>query len=368
MPRRLKSLVKLHYDTIDQPVVFSYRGPFLECFTNTILEIFQGSITAQQVIPTINRKVSFLLVECFQNILKHGEVVAGSDPGFRDDGLFSFRIQGSSFIINSINMVQPEEADGLRSMMEEINSYEPQDLKALYLKQLANSSLSDKGGAGLGLIELARKSGQQVLYLFEDAPGGLVFFHQQVTFCPGKERWEIVNRIDEIRALYDQMNGEHTLLSYKGDFSQKAIIPILEMVEYHMASSSEAGAQGRKAGHVLVEILQNIAKHGGDKQGRAEGIVTIGMYNGQILLQSGNVVSETEKEFLTEKLVYLRQLNHEELKDLHRTALKASLKFENKMKSGLGLIEIAQASTIPFNFEFNPSVDDRCLFTIQVSI
>ena len=368
MPHRLKSLVKLHSATADLPVAFSYRGPFIDRFTHTILDIYEGTSSAQKSLPTVNRKVSFLLVECFQNILRHGETVAGSTPDYRDDGLFSFRIAGDEFIINSINLVNSDEVEVLRGLMEEVNSHDPARLKEMYMRQLSENELSAKGGAGLGLIELARKSGREVLYRFDEAPGNRVYFHQQVTFCADKDKKDVTDRIAQTRALYEQMAKEHTLLCYKGDFSQKAILPILEMVEHNLASGNGYNVQGRKTGHVLIEILQNISKHGGQQNERSEGIFTIGLQDDRILLQAGNIVTDSEKEFLNEKLLYLRELTKDELKELHRTALRASLKFESKHKSGLGLIEVAQASAEPLVFEFRSLKASQHLFALQVSI
>ncbi|MFN8697778.1 MAG: SiaB family protein kinase [Flavobacteriales bacterium] len=368
MPQGLKSLVKLHSETADLPVAFSYRGPFTDHFTYTILDIYDSTSSAQKSLPTVNRKVSFLLVECFQNILHHGETVAGSTPDYRDDGLFSFRISGDDFIINSINLVNSDEVEDFRKLMEEVNSHDAARLKELYLRQLNENNLSEKGGAGLGLIELARKSGRKVLYRFDEAPGNRMYFHQQVTFCADKDKKEVSDRIAQTLELYEQMTREHSLLCYKGDFSQKAILPILEMVEYNLASGNGFNAQSRKTGHVLIEILQNISKHGGQQNDRSEGIFTIGFQDDRVLLQVGNIVTDREKEFLNEKLLYLRALSKDELKELHRSALRSSLKLESNQKSGLGLIEVAKASTDPLRFEFRTLESSQHLFALEVSI
>ena len=140
------------------------------------------------------------------------------------------------------------------------------------------------------------------------------------------------------------------------------------MVEHNVAAGMRKNTMGRKPGHVLIEILQNISHHAKKAGERPEGIFTIGWNNGRILLQTGNIVNEEEKDFLNEKLNYLSALSREELNELHRTALRASLKFENKHKSGLGLIEVARASCSPLLFRFRKSEDQHHLFTLQVAI
>jgi len=368
MSTRLNSLIDLHQKTQNQPVAFCYRGPFLDRFTHTILEIYESTLSARQHQPVVNRKVSFLLVECFQNILRHGETVAGNQPNFSDDGLFSFRSAGDEFIINSINVVPRCEIEALGKLMKNVNSLDADALKELYLQQLNSATFSAKGGAGLGLIELARKSGREVLYEFADAPDERSFFHQQVTFCTNKEKSHVSNWIKETQSLYDQMTSENTLLHYKGDFSQKSVLPLLDMVEHNISSGMEISSLGRRTGHVLIEVLQNISKHGGSEAQTPEGLFTIGWNDGRILLQAGNVITEEEKNFLQEKLEYLRDLDHDDLRELHKAALRASLKFENKNKSGLGLIEVARASSAPLVFQFKSLSSHNHLFALQVAI
>ena len=40
----------------------------------------------------------------------------------------------------------------------------PEELKVHYLEKLKTTELSDKGGAGLGMIDMARKSGNKLGY------------------------------------------------------------------------------------------------------------------------------------------------------------------------------------------------------------
>jgi len=368
MPEEPGNIIGLHKRTADQAVSFSYRGPFREDFTQVILEIYGGTESARQSEPVVTRKVSFLLVECFQNILRHGENVAGVEPDFRDNGLFGFRTQGDLFTINSINIVPNEEVEVLRNLMESVNSLDTSQLKELYLQQLSASSLSEKGGAGLGLIELARKSGRPVLYQFDPAPGNRSYFHQQVTFCPGPADLSVPGWIEETRKMYEEMAAADLLLCYKGDFSQKAILPLLQIVEQNASVNRQINHIGRKAGHLLIEILQNISRHGCAAETSPVGLFTIGWRDGRIVLQSGNLVDNQERAFLADKLSYLSELSREELVELHKVALKSSLRFESKHKSGLGLIEIARASSVPIEFSFSELQPHRHLFTLQVAI
>ena len=50
------------------------------------------------------------------------------------------------------------------------------ELKIKYLAKLNSTKLSDKGGAGLGLMDIARKSGKKLEYDFENISEKISFF------------------------------------------------------------------------------------------------------------------------------------------------------------------------------------------------
>ena len=54
----------------------------------------------------------------------------------------------------------------MKKSIDNINSLNKDDLNALYKKQIREGTLSEKGGAGLGLIDIARKTGRQLDYQF----------------------------------------------------------------------------------------------------------------------------------------------------------------------------------------------------------
>jgi hypothetical protein len=61
--------------------------------------------------------------------------------------------------------------------LDEINSLDKDGLKSLYKEIIKSSSgLTDKGGAGLGFVDMARKSGQKLVYKFQDIDDQTSFF------------------------------------------------------------------------------------------------------------------------------------------------------------------------------------------------
>ncbi len=367
---RLNTLKYFYERANGQNLSFYYRGPFLDKFTNTILDVSNGS-AAKMNQEGIGKKVSFMLVECFQNVLKHGEGLNRQENVRQDEGMFSFKSMPGVFIINSINFIHNHEIPRLEKLVAQVNSLNEQDLKELYLNSLKNNTMSAKGGAGLGLIEMARKSGQKILHHIDPVDDNYSLFHQQITISkmPGVGADHAI-LLQDSREFYKRMTKENLVLLYKGDFSQKSILPLLELAEHNAKDKVESHRRAIRASHVTVEVLQNISKHAKsteDPESRF-GVFMLGKNKSEMDIFAGNIVSISEKILLEEKLEYLTSLDTIELKELHRSTLKSSLRFENKSNSGLGLIEVAQACAEKLVFRFYPYEKEQYLFVLQASI
>lgn len=346
----------------EERLMFAYRGPFFDHLTEAIIGISEHTLEHQEELAKVNRKVSFLLVECFQNILKHGEKSPDANI-YREDGVFSFRSLINAFYINSINRVLPEDRDRLQAMVEQVNSMDRQELKSFYKKQLEQNALSERGGAGLGLIELARKSGQPIRFEFEDdAENGKILFHNQVYFKRNPDQSEQLFT-DATRTLREKMIDGKVLLSYKGDFSQGAILPILNIVEQNL--SDEVGTtEARKVGHVLIEMLQNISRHAPTVDGLREGVMLISAHDEGLMIETGNRMPANAAPELERRLTELNGLTEEEVRTLHLKRFKESVQLTDRSSSGLGLLQIAKASKNRLAYSFDAMEDGEIFFSL----
>lgn len=359
----------LYGESNDMNLSLSYRGPFADDLTHRIIGITENTITDHQGLPKINRKVSFLLVECFQNIIKHGESVSAKEKDLSDEGLFHFRNVGYAYIINSINLVKNEEVSELVRTVELVNSLDSASLKAMYKEQLQNNEFSEKGGAGLGLIEIARKSGQKLRYEIEEVDDEISLFHQQVSFLTDANGVDQApDLIAETRRHYSLLRDNNILLQYKGDFSQKSILPLLNIVENNVGSTPEERIAAKKVGHVLIETLQNISKHGLEIDGKRDGLFVIGKDEDQVFIMAANFVDKSEVDDLQSHLDYLLSLSNEELKEIHREKIRHSIELEDKSRSGLGLIEIARASSEPMHYQLDEVDQNWNFFSLYVNV
>ncbi len=64
----------------------------------------------------------------------------------------------------------------MKRRLDEVNSLDKEQLKEYYKKVLNNGEMSLKGGGGLGMIDIARKTGEKLEYNFLEIDNKVSFF------------------------------------------------------------------------------------------------------------------------------------------------------------------------------------------------
>ena len=84
------------------------------------------------------------------------------------------------YAITTGNLMHNERVVELKKTLEEINSKDPDELRKMYKEVLSNEQYSDKGTAGLGFIDMARKTGQKLKYDFYEMNDEFSYFSFEI--------------------------------------------------------------------------------------------------------------------------------------------------------------------------------------------
>jgi len=159
--------MKFNLEHINDPsdIILVYKGKFDPPSAKSVLLLAERNIESIAEDPSVKRKVFNILVECLQNVVKHGELLEQQE---RDETLPVLLIgrENDHYIVASGNAMFNEGVDDLKAKIEKINHLDKTGLKQLYKRIMKNNAISAKGGAGLGLVDMARKSGQNLIYDF----------------------------------------------------------------------------------------------------------------------------------------------------------------------------------------------------------
>jgi hypothetical protein len=163
----------------NEEIILAFRGNISEELLTSVFQIIETRMDMSPAELRLKKKVNNILVECLQNVYHHMEDFTEEEKKNNDtgsamflvckDGTGSYRIVTGNYILNS-NVMK------LQNRIDEINSMSKEELKTHYLESLTKTELSTKGGAGLGMIDMARKSGQKLDYRFDPLNDRISFF------------------------------------------------------------------------------------------------------------------------------------------------------------------------------------------------
>jgi hypothetical protein len=171
----MKYIYDLHRIMLRQNLILVYEGEFTQEITKSVLAMAERNMDAFGEEASIKRKVFNVMVECLQNICKHAESYDTESYG-KNSAIFMIGKHKNEYIITSGNAIPKDRVQELSARLAHINSLDKDGLKELYKEIIKNGELSSKGGAGLGFIDMARKSGHKLRYDFEPINDRLSFF------------------------------------------------------------------------------------------------------------------------------------------------------------------------------------------------
>ena len=90
--------------------------------------------------------------------------------------IFMIAKNSGAYNIITGNYILNENIHGLKTRLDEVNSLSKEELKDYYKSVLNNGEMSLKGGGGLGMIDIARKTGEKLEYDFLEIDNKVSFF------------------------------------------------------------------------------------------------------------------------------------------------------------------------------------------------
>lgn len=318
-----------------------YRGNFDDTFTDKLI-----SLAEYEVEKKAKKRIAFLMSESFQNIIRHGNDEVSNQTA----SLFGIRAVEPFLHIFSCNLVNIQDRLFLEEKLNVINNLDKDQLKAYYTQVLEEGTLSKKGGAGLGLIEMAKKSQKAIQKTFSKCDDETFAFNMQIDLVvddlASSELLENPVPIKENTAMVDLMTERNMIFLYKGDFSDEIITPMLNILE---GNTSESGdSVGFKIYHTAVELMQNVIRHRSNTETK-EDIFVINKTEKGYYLCTGNYFAYPEKD-LDKYVDKLNAMNKHDLDTLYRQQLKASVNLPNN-NAGVGLIDLRRSFMTPLDIK-----------------
>lgn len=150
----------------EHEITLAYEGEINHQIMKTFTTLAEGNMSKIDESEALQKKVYHVMVECLQNISKHAVHPENEKDSEYNHGIFLISRNNQIYSITTGNVIKVERIPYITDLLNHINSLSKKQLDELYKKQLKEGHLSDKGGAGLGFIDIRRKTGKNLEFLF----------------------------------------------------------------------------------------------------------------------------------------------------------------------------------------------------------
>ena len=163
-------------------ILMCFNGPFSHSIIEELGKAVRRYLESDEVRKGSLMDVFSVYVEATQNVANYANREGRPEEERQrlNSGIIVIGRRDEHYVIQSGNPLQPEDAGPLRDRLDRIIALDKAGLKALYKERMRQPLEAGSQGAGLGLIEMARKASEPLSYAIVPGEGGLPFFSLKV--------------------------------------------------------------------------------------------------------------------------------------------------------------------------------------------
>ena len=166
----------------DQGIIFSYCGYITEPVLFGIGEALKQKLYLEEADKTTLRNIFAIFVEQMQNVIRYSaELELQNEDVIEDEddlryGVLNIGKENDKFYVTCGNKIFRSDVDQLNNRLVELQKMSIEDLKALYKQKLREPTEETSMGAGVGFIEIARRSSETINFGFLELDDERTFF------------------------------------------------------------------------------------------------------------------------------------------------------------------------------------------------
>jgi hypothetical protein len=319
----------------------------------------------------VGRKRLFMFVlESLQNVSRHSD-----RNEYSDMSLVVYSKTDTGYTVTTGNVIETNKIEDLRGKLDEINKLDSGEIRSVYRNMLSNAEFSNKGGAGLGLIEMAKMTGNKLDYDFIKLDNKFSYFILSKTVDSGgvgmhNQGHESAFRGKAVAQLERLMAENNVYLIWSGHFSSDVGKEVLSFTETKLSEEDVDSGLRRKVFSIMVETLENVAKYSpGLEQEEKFGmpVAMIRLDAGIYSLTTGNLILNEQVAPLKEKLDQINSCDKAGLKELFKKAL-IEQDINSEGTGNMGLIEMARKSGNKLLYQFDKVNYHYSYYTLTIKV
>jgi len=299
---------------------YVYRGYFSENITENILNLNNAKFINDTEAFAYRNRISYFIIESLQNVIRHQDM--SDNQTIDDEGLLVIQKTNNSIYITTANVISNENIPVLEAYLKKIKKLNPEELKAEYQKILLDGVISEKGGGGLGIITMARRTDGHIQFKFKKINDEFSYYYYQIQLILNKEEnKESVSELISLKRIsrfHELLNTENILLNFNGSFAFQNLESLLPVIESHSIGGKLVK---QKVFELTVKLIRNIIdfadefiKDEPDTGLRnSRGVFLLSKINGNLFLTAGNVILNEKTRILGNKINIINNTKEESL-------------------------------------------------------
>lgn len=169
---------------LENSIVIDYQGSIKYETIGELIHSFKHQVPVIGIPTGIYKRILLVMIESLENIMKHSELPLESEDKELLPVLM-IRKKNDHYSIQCSNLLSIKNTEALKTKLDYLNSLSTQALKELYKNTITDGLFTKAGGAGLGLIEILKVSGNPITYEFTPVNKEYVRYNQQITIGSG---------------------------------------------------------------------------------------------------------------------------------------------------------------------------------------
>jgi len=163
-------------------VIINFKGAISLSIIDDILHKLKKYLHDNIEDKLMRKRVYSLTVECLDNIYKHTDLTDSNNKLVNiHPPRFIVEFYNDTFLIHTGNIISNENTDKVKQKLTQLNQLQDNEVNQLYKDSLSNAEISEKGGAGLGLILMSKTTRQKIIFDFEKINHNFSYFAMQLT-------------------------------------------------------------------------------------------------------------------------------------------------------------------------------------------
>jgi len=149
----------------DQKELLFFSGKITSNVVTEYIDKIESISQKMTLSRSLEKRLIHVAIESIQNLYHHS-CSDTSDQKLKNFGVFLLSIKDNALFLTTGNYLNQENVLFLKNRLEQLNALEPEEIKKIYKIILNGTQLSNKGGGGLGMIDMMKKTKQKLSFHF----------------------------------------------------------------------------------------------------------------------------------------------------------------------------------------------------------